>query len=61
MFRCGTARELGFDSRDEPDPLHPDNHAHAHVYMTEYNALSGNRRKALAKRLCLICSRVNGD
>lgn len=33
-FNCGQARQLGFDARLEPDPNHPENHAHANVYCS---------------------------
>src|SRR5688572_4146290 len=31
VFNCGAARQLGFITRLEADPLHPDNKAHANV------------------------------
>jgi len=51
-FNCGQARQLGFDAHQEPDPNHPDNHAHANVY----NLSSGNQIKKAAQKLVLLCS-----
>lgn len=50
-FGCVECRPLGFDPRDELDPAHPDNKAHAHVYHSGPN----NRRKAAARRLAELC------
>lgn len=50
-FNCGDARGIGLETRDELDPLHPDNKAHAHVYFTGYHDLSSKQRKAKARRL----------
>lgn len=54
-FRCGEARPLGFESRDELDAAQPDNLAHAHVYFLDYHATGPNQRKKKAKRLAQIC------
>ena len=45
VFPCRTAKELGCDVRLEPDPNHPQNPAHAHVYVP------AERRKAVARKL----------
>jgi hypothetical protein len=45
VFPCRTAKELGCDVRLEPDPNHPENPAHAHVYVP------AERRKAVARKL----------
>jgi hypothetical protein len=50
-FRCGIAREIGFDARDEPDPDAPDNPAHAHLYCDH----SVSQRKKLARKLVVHC------
>ena len=47
-FNYGTARGIGFLARVEPDPDHPDNHAHANVYN---NLPSGAGRKKMAQKL----------
>ena len=57
-FNCGEARDIGFETRDELDPLHPDNKAHAHVYFIDYQDLSSKQRKAKARRLADACWRV---
>jgi hypothetical protein len=57
-FNCGEARMIGFDSRDEPDPAHPENIAHAHVYCLEYDALNPRQRKKTARTLAQICRAV---
>ena len=54
-FNCGGARNLGFDTRDEPDANHPDNEAHAHVYFDEYDGLGKKTRKKRIRRLIEIC------
>jgi hypothetical protein len=53
-FNCGEARGIGFEMRDEPDPSHPDNKAHGHVYLLSYGNLSANQRKAKARRLAML-------
>lgn len=57
-FHCGAARSIGFETRDELDPLRPDNPAHAHVYLVGYCDLSAKQRKAKARRLADLCWRV---
>ena len=54
-FNCGEARGLGFDTRDEPDELHPDNNAHAHVYFEDYDELGKKKRKRRIRHLIEIC------
>jgi hypothetical protein len=56
-FRCGDAIELGFDPRHEADSQHPDNVAHAHVYMPTHVVPEG-RRKKVARRLADRCTPV---
>lgn len=53
-FRCGRARELGFDARLERDEAYPDNEAHAHVY---YDGSKSSRKKN-ARRLAQECQCV---
>jgi hypothetical protein len=50
-FPCREARKLGCSVRKERDPQHPDNDAHAHVYMP---ADEKDRMRA-AKKLALVC------
>lgn len=57
-FNCGGARRIGFETRDEIDALHPENTAHAHVYLIGYRDLSSKQRKAKARRLADLCWRV---
>lgn len=57
-FKCGDARSIGFETRDEPDPLHPGNTAHAHVYLVGYSELSAKQRKARARKLADQCWQV---
>jgi hypothetical protein len=45
VFSCRAARELGCDVRLEPDPNHPENTAHAHVYVPS------EKRKTVARKL----------
>lgn len=52
IFNCGRSREKGCDPRLEPDEQHPDNEAHAHVYMPKSNS----KRKKAAQHLSQICS-----
>ncbi len=59
-FNCGDARLLGFETRDERDRLHPENTAHAHVYLVGYRDLSAKQRKAKARRLADLCWQVAG-
>jgi hypothetical protein len=47
-FNCGGARNLGFDTRAEPEN---GNDAHAHVYCDHPN----NKRKAAARKLAEAC------
>lgn len=47
-FNYGTAKGIAFIAREEPDPDHPDNLAHANVYN---NLPTGNGRKKMAQRL----------
>lgn len=54
-FQCDKARSLGFDARQESDPNHPDNTAHANVYYDGSN----NSRKRAAKRLAEQCQTVH--
>lgn len=54
-FQCGPARSIGFEVRDELDPDHPENLAHAHVYFLEYDCLKTKYRKAKARRLAELC------
>lgn len=54
-FNVGKARELGFDTRDEPDEQFPDNKAHAHVYCEGY---AGKKRKTQARYLAQMCTIV---
>src|SRR3990172_380385 len=58
QFGCGAARGIGFDTRDELDPIHPDNRAHANVYFLDYHAFPAKKRKAKARELAQICSPV---
>lgn len=58
VFNCGDARNIGFETRDELDPQHPDNTAHAHIYFLGYRDLSTEQRKAKARELADLCSRV---
>ncbi len=51
-FNCGCARQEGLDARDERDEAHPDNMAHAHVYLDAPNS----QRKKRAKRFIANCS-----
>lgn len=60
-FNCGEARQEGFETRDELDPEHPDNLAHAHVYFLEYSDTSRNKRKAKARNLAKMCVVVPHD
>jgi hypothetical protein len=48
VFPCRAARELGCDIRMEPDPNHPENLAHAHVYMPS------EKRKTVTRKLVEI-------
>ena len=51
-FNCGCATVAAqFEIRDEEDPEHPDNPAHAHVYTTE----STSQRKARARAFVNQC------
>ena len=52
VFPCRTAKELGCEVRREPDPNHPENPAHAHVY------LPAERRKNVARKLVEACTVV---
>src|SRR5262249_2408963 len=45
VFSCRVAKKLGCDVRLEPDPNHPENSSHAHVYMPV------ERRKTVARKL----------
>jgi hypothetical protein len=54
-FNCGEARSHRFDARDEPDPDHPENTAHANVYYDGSNS----QRKRDAKRLAEDCTTVH--
>lgn len=58
QFNVGTAREIGFETRDEGDPMFPANDAHAHVYFLNYHELGVKRRKAIARRLADACRQV---
>lgn len=51
QFNCGQARQFNFDAREELDPNHPNNKAHANVYYDGSNS----QRKRDAKRLAEIC------
>jgi hypothetical protein len=53
-FNCGQARAIGFETRDELDPLQPDNLAHAHVYFLS----SPRQRKKQARKLAQMCREV---
>lgn len=53
-FLCAEALTLGYDARHEADDLHPENKAHAHVYLL----LSNTQRKKAAKRLAEQCQIV---
>jgi hypothetical protein len=54
-FNCGEARSHLFDARDEPDPDHPENTAHANVYYDGSNS----QRKLDAKKLAEACTIVH--
>jgi hypothetical protein len=58
QFNCGTARTIGFDTRDEQDPMFPENSAHAHVYFADYDNFPKSKRKAKARRLAEMCTAV---
>jgi hypothetical protein len=59
QFNCGSARQIGFDTRDERDKIDPDNIAHVHVYNSWYDTeLGRSHRKAKAKLLSKLCSKV---
>ena len=51
-FNCGDARTLGFDTRRELDPHHPQNTAHAHVYYDGSNSSRKTRAKKLVTNHC---------
>jgi hypothetical protein len=51
VFNCGHARALSFDARQEIDPEHPENQAHAHVYCD----LPNKQRKKKAQALVQLC------
>src|SRR4051794_27428627 len=53
-FNCGEGRAIGFESRDELDPIQPDNLAHAHVYFLG----SPTQRKKKARKLAEKCKPV---
>lgn len=61
QFQCGEARQVGFETRDEIDPEHPENLAHAHVYFLDYSDTSLNKRKAKARNLAKKCAVVPHD
>ena len=54
-FNCGVAHGIGFVVRREPDPAHPENHAHANVYGSP----SASQRKRMAQRLATECTLVH--
>lgn len=54
VFNCGVARELGFDTRDEPDENFPENKAHAHVYCVHKHDKRKKQAKKLAEKASLI-------
>lgn len=51
-FNTGSARQLGFDARQEIDARFPDNLAHANVYCV----LAKNERKRRAQQLVALTS-----
>ena len=51
-YRCGRARELGFDARHEPER---GNRAHAHLYC---DGLPSKKRKTHAQQLARLCAVV---
>jgi hypothetical protein len=53
-FNCGQARSLSFDARQEIDPDHPQNLAHAHIYSD----LPNKQRKKKAQALVQLCKVV---
>ena len=52
VFSCLAASQLGCDVRLEPDPMCPENRAHAHVYLPP------EKRKTVARKLAGACSVV---
>ncbi len=54
QFNCGAARAIDFDARQEADPEHPANHAHANVYSLH----STSQRKKAAQKLVALCTLV---
>ena len=58
QFNCGAARAIGFETRDERDPIFPDNQAHAHVYLIGYDDLAEKQCKKKARRLAELCRPV---
>lgn len=57
-FQCGEARVIGFDPRDELDPEQPNNLAHAHIYLPDYDTLPNKKRKTMARNLANKCEVV---
>lgn len=53
-FSCRMAKELGFDPRQELDPAHPDNLAHANVYSDGGSSERKRRAKRLAEEYCRV-------
>jgi hypothetical protein len=51
-FNCGCARAQGLDCRDERDSGHPENMAHAHVYVEGSNS---NQRKKRVRAFLETC------
>jgi hypothetical protein len=54
QFNSGAARGIGFNAHLEPDPEHPENHAHANVYSPPAAA----HRKKAAQKLVKLCTVV---
>jgi len=54
QFNSGEAQGIGLIPRQEPDPDHPENHAHANVY----NEGNSNQRKKRAQQLVKLCTVV---
>lgn len=48
LFNYGNTKTIGFIARQELDPAHPENLAHANVYN---GTSSGNKRKTMAQKL----------
>ncbi len=53
-FNCGDARKLGFNPRQEPDPVYPENKAHANVYSDGTDSHRKARAKKLARSFCRV-------